>query len=61
MPRCEAICPSTPSKSPRVFAVDLLGGVYRYVMRPPRRAARHPHTIWHKAQTMMKTGQVYER
>ena len=28
-----------------------------------RRAVQHdtPHTIWHKAQTMMKTDQVYER
>lgn len=42
--------------------MDLLGGVTdRYVMRP--RAVQHdtPTTIWHKAQTMMKTDQVYER
>ena len=60
---CEAICPEHAIEiSEEVFAVDLLGGVTdRYVMRP--RAVQHdtPHTIWHKAQTMMKTDQVYER
>ncbi len=61
MPRCEAICRARHRKSPRVFAVDLLGGVTPLRHAPPRRAARHPHTIWHKAQTMMKTDQVYER
>ena len=60
---CEAICPERAIEiSEEVFAVDLMGGVTdRYVMRP--RAVQHdtPHTIWHKAQTMMKTDQVYER
>lgn len=60
---CEVICPADAIEiSEEVFAVDLLGGVTdRYEMRP--RAVRHdtPHTIWHKAQTMMKTDQVYER
>lgn len=60
---CEAICPANAIEiSEEVFAVDLLGGVTdRYAMRP--RAVQHdtPHTIWHKAQTMMKTDQVYER
>lgn len=60
---CEAICPADAIEiSEEVFAVDLMGGVTdRYVMRP--RAVQHdtPHTIWHKAQTMMKTDQVYER
>lgn len=60
---CEAICPEHAIEiSEEIFAVDLMGGVTdRYVMRP--RAVQHdtPHTIWHKAQTMMKTDQVYER
>lgn len=60
---CEAICPAHAIEiSEEVFAVDLMGGVTdRYAMRP--RAVQHdtPHTIWHKAQTMMKTDQVYER
>lgn len=60
---CEAICPAHAIEiSEEIFAVDLMGGVTdRYVMRP--RAVQHdtPHTIWHKAQTMMKTDQVYER
>ena len=60
---CEAICPEHAIEiSEEVFAVDLLGGVTdRYAMRP--RAVQHdtPHTIWRKAQTMMKTDQVYER
>lgn len=60
---CEAICPADAIEiSEEVFAVDLMGGITdRYVMRP--RAVQHdtPHTIWHKAQTMMKTDQVYER
>lgn len=60
---CEAICPERAIEiSEEVFAVDLMGGITdRYVMRP--RAVQHdtPHTIWHKAQTMMKTDQVYER
>lgn len=60
---CEAICPERAIEiSEEVFAVDLMGGITdRYAMRP--RAVQHdtPHTIWHKAQTMMKTDQVYER
>ena len=60
---CEAICPAHAIEiSEEIFAVDLMGGVTdRYAMRP--RAVQHdtPHTIWHKAQTMMKTDQVYER
>lgn len=60
---CEAICPANAIEiSEEVFAVDLLGGVTdRYAMRP--RAVQHdtPHTIWHTAQRMMKTDQVYER
>lgn len=60
---CEAICPADAIEiSEEVFAVDLMGGVTdRYAMRP--RAVQHdtPHTIWHRARTMMKTDQVYER
>lgn len=60
---CESICPADAIEiSEEVFAVDLMGGVTdRYVMRP--RAVQHdtPHTIWHTAQRMMKTDQVYER
>ena len=60
---CEAICPEHAIEiSEEIFAVDLMGGITdRYAMRP--RAVQHdtPHTIWHKAQTMMKTDQVYER
>lgn len=60
---CEVICPADAiGISEEVFAMDLMGGVTdRYAMRP--RAVQHdtPHTIWHKAQTMMKTDQVYER
>lgn len=60
---CEAICPEHAIEiSEEIFAVDLMDGITdRCAMRP--RAVQHdtPHTIWHKAQTMMKTDQVYER
>ncbi|MEC4272117.1 4Fe-4S binding protein [Adlercreutzia sp. R25] len=60
---CEVICPAHALEiSEEVFAVDLMNGATeRYTMRP--RAVKHdtPHTIWHMAQTMMNTDQVYER
>lgn len=60
---CEAICPADAIElSEEVFARNLLAGVTdRYVMagRPIKHGT--PHTIWQKAQTMMKTDQVYER
>ncbi|WP_283170607.1 4Fe-4S binding protein [Curtanaerobium respiraculi] len=60
---CEVICPAGAlSISEEVFAVDMLAGVTdRYKMKPVGVKRGDAHTIWHVAQTMMKTDQVYER
>ena len=64
LPRCREVWPSpriemNPKDAERL---GLKQGCLLYTSMRPR-AVQHdtPHTIWHKAQTMMKTDQVYER
>ena len=58
---CEAICPGTPSKSPRRSSPISWAASPTAMSCAPAPCSTTPHTIWHKAQTMMKTDQVYER
>lgn len=60
---CENICPEGAiSISEEVFAVDMLAGmVERYPMAPVAVQRGAAHTIWHMAEDMMLTDQVFER